>query len=168
MPFPANGPMLSASALQDKNASVAKVSVTKITDYSKGADYAFEATGSAKREQGDVYDPLTGEMLAMSRALQSAARQLQSEANKRVAKAMEDKAAAEKAAAEAKERAKTPPKKRTKAEWEAMVKRGVQEHRRKLKASVKLVDGRTLEVEDHYATLVQPGRIPVRFNLNPG
>jgi hypothetical protein len=190
---PANfGPSVSAQVLQDKNASVAKVTITKVTNLAKGPDYQIEVTGSAKREHGDRHDPVTGEMLALARALQSAARQLNSAAGARVTQAMEEQRAAEAAKAAAKEKAKTPPRKRTREEWEAILEKrsqeGAEQIARNLGLSrdqyltreelrrlqegaarvVPLSDGRLLLVEDHYATLEIPGREPIRFNLDPG
>jgi hypothetical protein len=83
-PFPAPAPSVTLSVLGSKNATVARAQLTKPTKDWLGQEYQFEAAESAKREQGDVFDPKIGEMLAVARALQRLSRQLFSEANKQV------------------------------------------------------------------------------------
>jgi hypothetical protein len=58
----------SSTVLQDRNATVAKVTLVQRSDYSGPADFEFVATGSSKREQGDKFNARTGELLALSRA----------------------------------------------------------------------------------------------------
>lgn len=60
----------SAQLLQDRNATVAKVSLVQSSSYDFGCDpdFSFTATGSSKREQGDKFNARTGELLALSRA----------------------------------------------------------------------------------------------------
>jgi hypothetical protein len=68
----------SARILQDRNATVAKVSVDQTSSFDFGTppDFSFIATGSSKREQGDRFNPRTGELLALSRAYLNLSRQL--------------------------------------------------------------------------------------------
>jgi hypothetical protein len=109
-------PTAAVQTLSAKNATVAKVVVSKTTDYTRGPDYQFEAGDSAKREQGDVYDPQTGELLAMGRAFQKLGRAMTSEGNKRVQASV-----AEQAALRARrEQPKQPVHRRTREEWEAL------------------------------------------------
>jgi uncharacterized protein DUF1876 len=112
-------PYAAVQVLHDKNASVAHVSLSR----SRGRetpDYYLKGTGASKRERGDVHDEVTGEMLALSRALTDLARQLQSEAARRVKASTEAQYAAQLRALEKREAAKRPVKRRTKEEWEAM------------------------------------------------
>lgn len=103
---------VSVQALQDKNASVAWVSISR-NGWDLPPDYAFEASGSAKREQGDRYDPVTGELLALARAFKRLARELESEGNKRV-RAMAEQAATDRARVN---KPKQPVVRRTREEW---------------------------------------------------
>ena len=68
----------SAAIMQDRNATVAKVSVNQNSSYNFGSapDFAFTATGSSKREQGDRFNARTGELLALSRAYLNLSRKL--------------------------------------------------------------------------------------------
>lgn len=77
-------PLISVQILGSKNATVAKATLHKPTADWTGQEYSFEAADSAKREQGDKYDPLTGELLAVSRALSRLARQVAHQANERI------------------------------------------------------------------------------------
>jgi hypothetical protein len=119
--YPPAAPQVIVQALQAKNASVAKVTVQKI-DWNKGwePEYKFEVSESAKREQGDVYDPLTGELMSQGRAFQRLGREMITEANKRVKADVQARAEAE----ERKNQPKRPVHRRTREEWEA-----IQRHR---------------------------------------
>ena len=70
--------MLRVSVLPDHGATAARVT------YFADSTEVISATGSAKREPGDVYDPETGQLLAMSRALDRLAGKLRRRANGRV------------------------------------------------------------------------------------
>ena len=83
-PQPNPAPSVTVSVLGSKNSTVARAVVTKLTKDWTGQEYGFEAAESSKREKGDVFDPVTGELLALSRAFQRLSRDLASEANKRV------------------------------------------------------------------------------------
>ena len=116
-------PRASVQVLRDKNATVANVTVSQMTDYTRGPDYTFETSGSTKREQGDRYDPQTGDLMAIGRALRNAGNQMITEANRRVREITEDQAEERRRAAERRENKSKPPKRRTRAEWEAMQRR---------------------------------------------
>jgi len=75
-------PMVIVVMLAARNATVVQVSASKFTE--TGLVYEFVAADSAKREQGDVYDPLTGELLATGRAFQRLGRDMIRAAGKRV------------------------------------------------------------------------------------
>jgi hypothetical protein len=64
--------------LQDRNATVAKVSISQLSSYDFGVDpdFSFIATGASKREHGDKFNARTGELLALSRAYLHLSRQL--------------------------------------------------------------------------------------------
>jgi hypothetical protein len=111
-------PRASVSVLRDKNATVANVSVSQMTDYNKGHDYLFEASGSTKREQGDRYDPQTGDLMAIGRALRNAGNDMITEANKRVSQIVADQAEERRRAAERRENKTKPVQRRTREEWE--------------------------------------------------
>jgi hypothetical protein len=150
-------PVVAVHVLGAKNATVAKVTVSKYRYDGQGGreEYKFTAAESSKREQGDVFDAETGELLALARAFQRLSRDLASEANKRVKASTEAQEAARKAAEE--KRAKTgTPAGRTKEEWEAMQeRRGV-------------VAGRHLITPDFLAELTReqrPGPF-VRYDAN--
>jgi hypothetical protein len=66
----------SVGLMQDRNATVAKVSVNQSSDYSGARDFEFTATGSSKREKGDRFNARTGELLALSRAYMHLSRKL--------------------------------------------------------------------------------------------
>jgi hypothetical protein len=68
----------SAQLLQDRNATVARVSVNQSSSFEFGTppDFSFTATGSSKREQGDRFNARTGELLSLSRAYLNLSRQL--------------------------------------------------------------------------------------------
>jgi len=116
-------PRASVSVLRDKNATVANVTVSQMTDYSRGPDYTFEASGSTKREQGDRYDPQTGDLMAIGRALRSAGNAMISEANHRVQEIIADQAQERRRAAERRENKGKPVNRRTREEWEALQRR---------------------------------------------
>jgi hypothetical protein len=119
------------SAMHDKNASVVNVVITsRPFDYSQPVRYEFKASGSSKREQGDVHDEEIGELIAAARAFQSLSRQLMSEATKRVTASTKAQWAAAERARQKREAAKKPVKRRTKAEWEKLEKDRVQRETR--------------------------------------
>jgi hypothetical protein len=116
--YPPAAPQVIVQALQAKNASVAKVTVVK-NDWNKlgwEPEYKFEVSESAKREQGDVYDPLTGELMSQGRAFQRLGREMVNEANKRVKADVQARAEAE----ARKNQPKRPVHRRTREEWEAI------------------------------------------------
>jgi hypothetical protein len=116
------------SAMHDKNASVVNVVVTsRPFDYSQPVRFEFKASGSSKREQGDVHDEEIGELIAAARAFQSLSRQLMSEATKRVNASTKAQAAAKQRAQEKREAAKRPVKRRTRREWEELQKKQARE-----------------------------------------
>lgn len=116
-------PMVTTQALHDKNASVVNVQVAKRSaEQYYPALYEFKASGSSKREQGDVHDEEIGELIAAARAFQSLSRQLMSEATKRVNASTKAQWAAAERARQKREAAKKPIKRRSKAEWEKMQK----------------------------------------------
>jgi hypothetical protein len=115
------------NVLHDKNASVANVEFSRHdADQYYPAVYEFKTSGSSKREQGDVYDETIGELIASARAFQSLARQLMSEATKRVNASTAAQAEAKRRAEQKREAAKKPIKRRTKREWEEIQKRRAQ------------------------------------------
>jgi hypothetical protein len=81
MSFPEHD--LSVSGLVDRNASVVQVIYTHY-DEDNGA-YFTQATGSSKREQGDIFDAELGYELALSRALQNLSRKIKSKADDKIA-----------------------------------------------------------------------------------
>ncbi len=113
-------PSVSVSVLGSKNATVAKVRLAKPTADWMVQEYQFEVAESSKREQGDVFDPVTGELLALGRAFQRLSRQLFSEAGKRVRESVAEQERLEAERERKAEAAKKPVKRRTKEEWEAM------------------------------------------------
>jgi hypothetical protein len=121
-PFDAS-PAVSVQVLGAKNATVAKVTVTKPTRDWSGQEYRFEVRESSKREQGDVSDAETGELLALARAFQRLSRQLFSEANKRVKAGVAAQDAAREEAYRKAREPKQPVKRRTREEWEAIQQR---------------------------------------------
>lgn len=171
-------PRASVQVLRDKNATVANVTVSQMTDYTRGPDYTFETSGSTKREQGDRYDPQTGDLMAIGRALRNAGNEMITEANRRVQAIVEDQAEERRRAAERRENKSKPVKRRTRAEWEAMQRAEQQERNHRLArtlgltpteewggsvssvasmaaepASVLLSYNRTLHIEDDRVTL---------------
>jgi hypothetical protein len=100
------------SVLGSKNSTVARAVVTKPTKDWSGQEYVFEAAESSKREQGDVFDPVTGELLALARVFQRLSRQLFSEGSKRVKVSTEAQEAALIEAGRKKHAAVTPVKRR--------------------------------------------------------
>ena len=114
-------PVVNIDVLGAKNATVARVTLAKHKDWTAaGTVFKFEAAESAKREQGDVSDPLTGELLALGRAFQRLSRDLFREGHKRVRKAAEEKAAAEEAAEAKARHLPVEVHRRTREEWEAI------------------------------------------------
>lgn len=65
-----------ATILQDRNATVAKVTLVQRSGYNGPADFEFAVTGSSKREKGDKFNARTGELLALSRAYLKLSRDL--------------------------------------------------------------------------------------------
>lgn len=65
-----------AQLLQDRNATVAKVTLVQRSTYNGPVDFEFAVTGSSKREQGDKFNARTGELLALSRAYLKLSRDL--------------------------------------------------------------------------------------------
>jgi hypothetical protein len=114
-------PTVFVQTLQAKNASVANVTVSKPGDsWENPARWEFKSDGSAKREQGDRFDPETGEMLAVGRALVEAGEKMVREANKRVQASIEQQAAERQRAVERRNNKTRPVRHRTLAEWEAV------------------------------------------------
>ncbi len=113
-------PVISLNVLGAKNATVAKAVLSKYRwdGISGSMDYQYEAAESSKREQGDVYDQETGEMLALARVLQRISRDLFSEAGKRVKESTEKQEALRKAAELKKASPPRSVKGRTREEWE--------------------------------------------------
>jgi Domain of unknown function (DUF1876) len=144
-PVPIQGPVLEArpfvgiQVLHDKNASVVNLQLDKYGTYS------FRSSGSSKREQGDVHDEVIGELIASARAYQSLARQLMSEATKRVNASTAAQEEARRRAQEKREAAKRPVKRRSKREWEDMQKRRAKEEAAKVAAEVANDLGGTVE-----------------------
>lgn len=116
-------PRASVQVLRDKNATVANVTVSQVTDYTKGPDYTFETSGSTKREQGDRYDPQTGDLLAIGRAMRNAGNEMIREANKRVADLVTEQQEVRDRAAQRRANKAKPVKRRTKAEWDTLQRR---------------------------------------------
>ena len=71
---------ISVTVLSDHAATVARVTYYSL--YETGSPVS--ATGSAKREPGDEYDPETGRLLATARALEALARRLGKQASGRI------------------------------------------------------------------------------------
>lgn len=116
------GPAVQIQVLGSKNATVAKVKLSK-TRWGGGppeVQYEFEVAEAAKREQGDVSDPRTGEVLALARAFQRLSRELFTEGNRRVKASSEAQAQADRAAILRREAVRRPVRRRTKEEWDAM------------------------------------------------
>ena len=118
-PLPSPAPSVTISVLGSKNSTVARAVVTKLTKDWSGQEYVFEAAESSKREQGDVFDPVTGELLALARTFQRLSRQLFSEGSRRVKASTEAQEAARKASEEKRSKTGTPTG-RTKEEWDAI------------------------------------------------
>lgn len=119
-------PVATVRLLQDKNASVARVDLSKLnwTDndgyHPPATEYSFVASGSTKREQGDRFDPRTGEMLALGRAFQRLSRQLLAEGNRRVREMTKIQQQEAEDRVAKKERVAKPVHRRTREEWEAL------------------------------------------------
>jgi hypothetical protein len=73
--------------LTDDNASVAHA---RLLGFSDDGVVVFEATGSAKREQGDPRDPVIAVEMALGRALRKMSRRMIRDANLRVQAATEE------------------------------------------------------------------------------
>ena len=119
VPAPVFLPQVSVGVqtLGSKNATVARVTLTRPGEDCWSAPvYQFEASESAKREQGDKYDPQTGELLALSRAFTRLGRQMASEANKRVQAMVDEKNQA--SLNRLMKAHKAPVHRRTREEWE--------------------------------------------------
>jgi hypothetical protein len=126
---PASPPVASVFTLSAKNATVARVQVSKTSDWSKGPDYQFTAADSAKREQGDRYDPETGELIAIGRAFLDIGEQMVREGNKRVTDLVEEQAQERERAAQRRENKVKPVRRRTREEWEEIQRRREQHER---------------------------------------
>lgn len=114
VPYYPAGPSVHIQTLGSKNSTVGKVSVTAVTGWNSAPDYQFEVAESAKREQGDKYDPVTGELIALGRAFQKLGRRMVSEGSKRV------QALADERAHEQVKRSRPQTYHRTREEWEAI------------------------------------------------
>jgi hypothetical protein len=84
---------VSVKYLCDRNATVAEVSF--VVDYGYGPVTLSTATGSSKREPGDVHDDGIGLGLAVSRALINLGQSMERNMNKAVAEAAAERAARE-------------------------------------------------------------------------
>jgi hypothetical protein len=163
-------PRASVQVLRDKNATVANVTVSQVTDYTKGPDYTFETSGSTKREQGDRYDPQTGDLMAIGRALRNAGNEMIREANKRVQDLVAEQAEVRRRSAERRENKGKPVNRRTKAQWET-IQRGKQAMR-----NVQLARNLGLNVEQDeapsvyaHSSVAEWGPAPAtRINLSNG
>lgn len=113
-------PVVSVQSLSAKNATVAKVAVTKNPYEVAGPTYKFEAADSAKREQGDRYDPVAGELLSLGRAFQDLGQQMVSAGNERVSNVVEQQLEERRRALQRRLAKAEPPRRRTREEWEAM------------------------------------------------
>lgn len=112
-------PMSTVTTLLDKNASVAHVQVNKHSnEYGAGPRYNFKVSGSSKREQGDVYDEDTGEILALAKAFQKLSQEMFSEASRRVEALADEQEKSLVRSAERKLRKEQPVRRRTREEWE--------------------------------------------------
>jgi hypothetical protein len=110
---------VNTQVLHDKNASVVNVQLAKRThNHFDPPEYEYKASGSAKRERGDVHDETTGELLALSRAFLDLSRQLEGEARKRVRTAAEAEDARKRRTLKKVLRAAEPQRHRTLEEWQ--------------------------------------------------
>lgn len=117
-------PHVSVQVLHDRNASVANVQLVKRTaEYFEPPLWEKNASGSAKREPGDVHDEGTAELFALSRAFLDLSRQLESEARKRVRAAAEAEDARKERIAEKHEKLVSSPHHRTFEEWQEIKER---------------------------------------------
>lgn len=133
-------PRASVQVLRDKNATVANVTVSQMTDYTRGPDYTFETSGSTKREQGDRYDPQTGDLMAIGRALRNAGNEMITEANRRVQEIVEDQAEERRRALQRRLAKAEPPKRRTREEWERI---------QRIRKNAALAQGLGLNIEQN-------------------
>jgi hypothetical protein len=122
-------PYVSIQVLHDRNASVVNAQLAKGTGL-EPPEYAYKASGSAKREHGDVHDETTAEMLALARALQDLSRQLLRDARKRVRASAEAQAAERERTAAKRMKAACPVPRRTLEEWEEIQERAVRAQRK--------------------------------------
>ncbi len=120
VPATSPSPPVHIQLLGSNTATVVHAQLIRPRDDWSGEKYRFEAAESAKREQGDVYDPETGEKLALARALQRLSRDLFSDVAKRVRESVAEQERLTAEAEKRREAAKTPVKRRTREEWEAM------------------------------------------------
>ncbi len=118
---------VNTQVLHDKNASVVNVQLAKRThNHFDPPEYEYKASGSAKREPGDVRDDATGELLALSRAFQDLSRQLEREAGKRVRVAAKAQQAHVERVTAKWEKARTPARHRTFEEWQEIQARAAE------------------------------------------
>jgi len=75
------------TVLSDRNATVAQAEMLSLCDAQVMPEAVATATGSSKREPGDIYNEDIAVKLAVARALTKLSRQLTSEARDMVAKA---------------------------------------------------------------------------------
>lgn len=159
-------PAASVITLLDKNASVAHAQVNKwSSDFNAPARYNFKVSGSSKREQGDVYDEDTGEILALAKAFQKLSQEMFSEASRRVEVLAAEQEKALVRSAERKLRKSQPPKPgRPREEWEAMKHVGEKTTRWGSVDGVWLTtvnEAGRLTAEAPEAPVAEPRRIPL-------
>ena len=73
---------IQVTAIVDRNSTVVQIDYDSL--FSPVGDYTT-ATGSSKREQGDIFDAELGYELALSRALQNLSRKIKSQADAKIA-----------------------------------------------------------------------------------
>ena len=159
---------VNVEVLGAKNATVAKVTLSRHADWTAGSEvYRFEAAEASKREQGDVSDAEIGELLALGRAFQRLSRDLFREGHKRVRKASEARAAAEEAAEAKARHLPVEVHRRTREEWEAIQQQRYEQQGGKF--DYKILQ-RSLGLASERTTPVQPiPRAPeqtVKYNVN--
>lgn len=149
--------MVSIQVLQDKNASVAKVRLQRDNSWNYGdTAYTYEVTGSAKREQGDRYEPLTGEKLALARTFQELADALRRDASAEVNRIVAEDAEMRRRAAERKARKGQPQKHKPREQWEAEQRERQQAANAKLARTLglTLVDEETATQRSSFAEVL--------------
>lgn len=119
----AHVPSVYASALHDRNASVVSLRLVRATPNFGPLLYEYKASGSSKREKGDVHDEMTGELIALARALEDLSRQLLSDAGKRVKASAAAGQKQRERIEEKRAKALLPPRHRTLGEWQALQER---------------------------------------------